>query len=738
MQFRTLTGGFAACAALFTVLCGGAFSARAAEITGSVIDPSGSPIAGAQVAAFTPAGVITTQITGDDGKFDIYLSPLYEGVQLRVTAAGFATTTAPLAASRIPLAIAPQTDSIRVAASAIDTPTGQQGSAVAMIGSAEIRRRNEATVTNLLRQTPGMAVSETGGPGSVATLFLRGGDSKYNLVLLNGIPVNTFYFGGLFDFAQIPADFIQQIDVVRGPASSVYGSYALSGVVSMETRAPEDGTAFDFVAEGGTHRENRFALSGSGMLWKNFGLAGSLSSYNDNGPVVNSHYRNDNGFLALTHRWRTQNVFAFGDFNSNATGEPGPFGSNPLGYYTGIDRISHAKNNTSLYGLHYQDDFADKLRLEVLSGFFLNNNEYVSPYGFSFNKDLRLTGEARGTWAVNRHWTLAGGYSFAREEFKNTYVTDSSGRNFPLRRDTQGVYLDNRITLGRFYVDAGLREEIYQTPFVPGDATAFTPRPAFAAHTDTRLNPRLAAAYLAPRGERLHASWAQGIRPPGGSDLAFTTNPALKPERVESYDFGVEQRLLRDRLSLDATWFHNRYRDLITSLGGSLAVLSHFTTDNLSNAKAQGTELSAQLRPVSWISLRGAYTWLDTELLALDGSSNLVQRYYTAGQELPRRPRHLGSALATVHYKRADIDIAGYFRGKTLDVEPSYGAFGGFFVNHGFHSVDVNLNLRVSRNVTAYARVGNALNERYEETYGFPAPLLHVVAGVKWSLAHGR
>ncbi|MEP6716089.1 MAG: TonB-dependent receptor plug domain-containing protein, partial [Terriglobia bacterium] len=310
------------------VFCALTSASYAAELTGNVIDPAGRPVPGAQVAAFNSVGVITKQITGDKGQFDLYVSPLYEGVQLRVTAPGFATATVSMGASHIQLSLAPQSDSIRVIASAIDGPASQQGSSVSIVTSQELRSRNEAQAADLMRELPGMILAQGGPRGSVTDLFVRGGQSTYNLALLNGIPVNSFYYGGLFDFAKIPADLIEEIDVARGPQSALYGSYAIGSAINLVTRMPEDGPALDLVAEGGTHAENRFAVSGSD-LWHNWGLAGSLSSLLDNGPVPNADYRNDNIFLSLQHRWRTQNFYAFGNFNSNEVGEPGPYGSNP-------------------------------------------------------------------------------------------------------------------------------------------------------------------------------------------------------------------------------------------------------------------------------------------------------------------------------------------------------------------------------------------------------------------------
>jgi outer membrane cobalamin receptor len=715
-----------------------AFEAHAAALKGVVLDPSGKGIPGAQVAAVNALGVITQQVTDDRGVFDLYISPLYESVQLRAAAQGFQTTTVAAGTPVIRLALAPQSESIRVTASAIDAIPSQQGTQVSVVSSADLRERNEAQALDVLRTLPGMVFAQDGARGSVADLFVRGGNSNANLVLLNGVPINSFYYGGLFDFAHLPADAIEEVQVARGPQSAIYGSYALGSVVSIETRSPANGPALDFVAEGGTHDENRISLSGETMLSRGWGIAASFSSLLGNGPVRNSDYRNDGGLLALDHRWRTQKLSLFGNFDSNDVGEPGPYGSNPAGLYGGIDLISRSKNNTSTYGAHYSDQLTDSFRVDLMGGIFWNNSLYISPYGTSFNKDLGGNGEARATYAVSKVWTMAGGFVFHREEMRNTYVNTTDGADFLLRRDDISEYLENRLTFGKLFVNLGMRTERYKMPLVHGDANGFPARPDFPARTDTVVSPKLAAAYAIRPGTRLHASYGTGIRPPGGSDLAFTNNPALLPEHTQSYDAGVEQHLLGNKLSIDATWFHNRYRDLIVSLGGTLSKLSQYSTGNLANARAEGIETSAQLRPARWLSLTASYTWLESEALSLTGSTGLVQSYYYLGQPLLRRPKQSGSFVATVRHGRADLNIVGNWRGHTLDVEPNYGAFAGLYKDPGYQNVGINLNFRVRGNLTAYANLHNALDQRYEEIYGYPAPFLNVVMGLKWSLARAR
>jgi outer membrane receptor protein involved in Fe transport len=108
------------------------------------------------------------------------------------------------------------------------------------------------------------------------------------------------------------------------------------------------------------------------------------------------------------------------------------------------------------------------------------------------------------------------------------------------------------------------------------------------------------------------------------------------------------------------------------------------------------------------------------------------------GQKLARRPAHSGSLVATFAAGRWSANVTGYFRGSVLDVEPNFGASAGFFRNPGYENIGVNLNYRAGRGLTLYGNLRNALNQEYEEAFGFPALKLNFIAGMKWTLARGR
>src|ERR1035437_8412931 len=201
----------------------------AAEVKGTVVDPSGARVAGARVSVVTALGVVRS-FPSPDGAFACSLP---RGSKLVITAPGFAAKSF-AAEDAVPeitvrLDLAPVVDSVRVAGSAIDVEASRQGGSVTIIPREEIERRNEPMANDLLRDAPGVVLSQTGPTGGISGLYIRGGDPAYNLVEIDGVPVNAF--GGDFDFSHIPSEELDHVEFVRGRPSAIYGPYAKSGVV---------------------------------------------------------------------------------------------------------------------------------------------------------------------------------------------------------------------------------------------------------------------------------------------------------------------------------------------------------------------------------------------------------------------------------------------------------------------------------------------------------------------------
>ena len=458
--------------------------------------------------------------------------------------------------------------------------------------------------------------------------------------------------------------------------------------IDFVTRQPEAAPQLDLLAEGGSHDERRFGITGTGTV-AGFGVLVSASRYDTDGLVTNDDYRNEDVLLNVTRRFGRQSLSLHGYFDSNEVGEPGPWGSDPKHIFSGIDTISRAKNNFSDYGAHYEADLSPRVRQELFGSFFLYNSGFVSPYGFSFNKDLRGQGEARTIVSLSRHDTASFGVTGAHESVKNSYITDAAFSTFPIERNEIAVYAENRYEVaGRLFLSGGVRAEFFRTAPIPADGYS---RPPFPESNISRVNPKLSAAYAA--GAR-HAS-AHFVRHGPSSALRFRTGLHQQPRaqtgahaqhRCRS---GAEVRQPADprrHLLLQPLLRPDRHPRRLAH------DVEPLQSANLANSQAQGAEFSARLRPARWVLVTGSYTLLETRILSLDGSSNQAPLPFAVGQQLTRRPENSGNVVATFTRGRLAADLSGYFRGRTLYEEPNYGATNGLFWNPGFANVGVNVN----------------------------------------------
>ena len=297
----------------------------------------------------------------------------------------------------------------------------------------------------------------------------------------------------------------------------------------------------------------------------------------------------------------------------------------------------------------------------------------------------------------------------------------------PIERRTLGAFGEVRQDIGaRASLTAGLRVDAIRRNALEGDPNPFGPRPDFADESVTSVNPRFAGKVVAWQDGRgvarttLRASAGTGIRPPDAFEIAFTDNPDLKPERSRSMDVGVSHVVV-PQVTVEATAFFNRYDDLIVAVGQSFADASRYRTDNISNARARGVELEGAWRGPHGVS-RAARLHVPRHR---DSRGGPVRR--SAAAVCGRRPADPPSAesgavdvawTATRFTAFATVRV----RGEVLDIEPSFGTFGGLFTAPGFTVVDAGASWRVSRQVEIFGRALNLFDRAYEEAYGYPAP----------------
>ena len=728
---------------LSLVSAGGILAAQKGNLRGTVVDPSGRAAPRVRVSLLKSHVVLNEMETNASGEFEF--SGLTPGsYHLVASLPGFSApsmdvdlTDGETRRIDLKLELSAVHQQVMVSATLGAALTPEIGSSITVLSHQEIDDRGAQAALEVLRGAAGVEVNQAGRRGGSTGLFIRGGESNFNLIMIDGIQLNEF--GGEFSLAPLPVDGLDRVEVIRGPQSALYGSNAVSGVVNLVSRRGTGRPQFTALAEGGSYTTRRFATGGSGLT-RGLSWSYNLARLDSGGVVANDGFRNQSAFLSLgSTRWaRRQLDFHFFG-NANDSGAPGPFGSDPLGVFPGLDLVSRNKQNLFAYRIHFAEQLSSRVRQVVFADLVTNGFTFRTPFGDSFSNNLRGVLSTRSEITVSSNDFFVAAFEFNRERIENTFIADADDVPFRLPRTSPAFIAENRWNpVKRLYLTTGLRVDDIRTHELPPGG--FGIRPLLPESSASKVNPRASVAFLARESAgggslgatRLHGSVGTGIRAPSGFELAFTDNPRLKPEKSLSFDAGVEQRFFGDRAVLDSTYFFNRYEDLIVVLGASLANLSDFYSDNLANSRAQGLEVSFRIRPRPSLEVGGHYTRLNTSILALDGSS-LVGFPFEVGQPLLRRPRNSGGFNATWRRGRLMLNMNGYVRGEGLDVEPNFGAFGGLFPNKGYALANTGFAYRIRQGVEIYGRLNNFLNQKFEESVGFPALHLNFLAGIRVS-----
>jgi outer membrane receptor protein involved in Fe transport len=719
-----------------------------AALQGQILDPDGRPISRARVNLLNGLAPLEERTADSEGRYRFEnLSP--GTYSLVANAPGFSVFNADVALHSgetskldLHLKISAVEDQVVVSASLAGALIPQIGSSVSVVAKQEMQDRDSVNVYEVLRGLPSVEVSQTGRWGGATSVFIRGGNSNYNLVMIDGIQLNQF--GGDFDFASISTDGVDRVEVSRGPESALYGSNAVAGVINIVSERGEGPPHFSFIAEGGSFSTRRFAAGGSG-LDRGFSWAFNLSRLDSDGVVPNDNYRNQTSYVSLGYSRSSKRQFTFHFFgNANDTGAPGPYGSDPDHLFPGIDTVSRDKQNLFGYQAAYTEQFTDRLRQVFSVSVSPNRSYFHSAFGDSYLKNLRVVVNTHGEVTVSPKDLFVYGFEYNHEQIQDTFIADAQNNPFVLPRASYAYFAENRWNPNRrWFLTAGLRVDNLRTDGLPPDA--FGSRPLLPPSSVTKVSPRLATAFILHESSadsrlgvtRLHSSFGTGIRAPSGFELAFTNNPALKPEQSTSVDVGIEQRFFADRAIFDVTYFYNRYKDQIVVLGGSLQNLSTFTSDNLANSKAQGIESTLRLRPIRPIELAAQFTWLDTSVLALNGST-LVGAPFEVGQPLIRRPRESAGYNVTWRHHALTVNTNAYIRGAVLDVEPNDGTFAcqlGFpclFRAKGYVLANAGFSYQLPAGFEIHGQLNNFLNQKYEAAFGFPALPLNFLAGIRF------
>ncbi len=721
----------------------GTIAGRAATLRGNVLDPDGAEVPGAAVRLLGRQGAeIAHTVTGERGqfRFEGLVSGTYT---LKVSLAGFGATTVTARAGEmlhLVLPLAPVHESIVVTATRTAAASSQLGASTSVITRKQIVNRDAPLVSDLLQSLPGITVVRNGAPGGVTSVFVRGGDSDYNKVLLDGVPLNLA--GGAFDFSTLTTSNLERVEVVRSAESALFGSDAMTSVIqlftrrgSTETKRPHfsfsgeggknstwqgrgsvtggDGP-FDYALEGGKFSTdnqvpNDFfhvsTLSGNfglklgkattlrAIIMGNFGLAGTPGQTAFGPPITDASYRQRTGYGAfsvhnqVTSSWEQQLTYTFSKSRqvSLDLGQNPPFTPSYEGRTAAYQYYDYATN-------YLDDEWRDHVSYQT--------NLEGSPFGGRLGRHV-------DTFAFD--WD--GEHGFLVDRFGQDPATRARRNNF-------GYTFQDQTLWGRLSLGNGVRIDdngSFGTVVVPRSSLAYQVRNGGGFFGTTTLKFNFGLGVKEPSFLESYANTPY-----------FVGNPNLAPERTRTLDYGVEQRFWDGKGRLELDGFNNLFRDQIAFETTNYQTFSG-TYFNLGRASAKGTEISLELAPVKGLRAIGSYTYLDSEVIE---SGSPYSPALQAGRWLLRQPRHSGSVQILWNWRRMNVTSTTAFLGRRQDSD-FVGLEPPLIWNNGYTDSDLSWSYRAFRHMTYYGLVGNLFNQKYMQVLGYPALKRNYRAGIR-------
>jgi len=602
---------------------------------------------------------------------------------------------------------------LSVTANRVPTTAAETGSALTVITGEELEHGQTTILSDALRTVPGVAVNRTGPMGALTQVRIRGSEGNQTLVIVDGVEMNDPASGSEYDFANLLAGDIERVEVLRGPQSALYGSDAVGGVINIITKRGHGAPSVRGALEGGSFGTvaGRAALSAGDERY-DFAVSGQAVS--SDGVSVANKWRGNPETDGYRNATAAANVALRPSDTSelSVVGRYTRFRTDTDDFVGGRGAVDSGTDTT---GTQYFGRLQGKVavfdgRWEHIVGLSYGNQR--RDYRDS-GKTVTSTYEGRKTKAdYQTNLTFATGpashvLTAAVEHEDDKAITKSSYSNFDRSVGSTGLVGLYKLGLfDRLSLTGSVRHDDND---LFRDATTWRATAAYvAAGTDTKLR----------------ASYGTGVKNPTlfelyGYTATYAGNPNLTPEKARGWDVGIDQPLGAGpwgrSAALDATYFNQRIRDLITGTGRT-------SVNMAGESRVRGVELGLTVAPVAALSLRASYTLTD----GVDAN----------GAELVRRPKQLASL--TAHYRflddRANANLGVVHNGRTSDWAYDAAYNRQVVTLAPYTLVNLGGSYALTERVEVFGRVENLFNRRYEEVYSYGAPGRAGYLGLRLSL----
>ena len=608
-------------------------------------------------------------------------------------------------------------ETVVVTATGRETPESKVGATITVLDRDAIEQRHALSTIDLLRTIPGVVAVRSGGIGSLTGLFVRGGESTYNKVLLDGMPLNEP--GGAFNFASLSPENIERIEVLRGAHSALFGSDAMASVIQLFSTRPDAGRPqINLTLDGGTYNTAHVAAGlGARPRALEYSVFGSHLDTDNREPNNENRTSTVSGSVTRTlASGASMRFLGRGEFGR--AGTPGatafarpdmdaffrqrdgsflggwnqPIGSRVTQQTSYSYIITKYRSTNLLTDPPYTPRFGDLVAAFPSSDFLYDSETELGRHHFEYRADA----------VVGRNQVLTAAFAYDGER---AVLTDHRSTADPQRpdRNNTGTTVQYEASGDRVSLVGGIR-------FENNGSFGF-----YAA-------PRVAASWLVSSGgedlgaTRLRASAGRGIKEPlfiqsYSPSPFFLGNPDLAPERSRGFDVGIEQRFGGDRAAIEATYFANHFDDLI-SLGPTDPATFNARYENIGETRASGLELAGTAIVNGGFRLSGGYTLLDSRVVRSISSSPI----FAPGRQLYRRPRHSGSLQASYSRKRLSLALGAVFIGSRVDSDFNFPTVTS---NEGYALWNASGELRLMRRTAAFVTIENLTGREYMEPLGY-------------------
>ena len=581
-------------------------------------------------------------------------------------------------------------DTIIVNGSRLDQTMTEIGSSVSVITRDALEELGVDFALDAIATAPGVTVNQNGAFGGNASVRIRGASNDQTLVLIDGVPVNDpTGTGGGYNFAYLDTDTIERIEVLKGPQSTLWGSDAIGGVVSITTKRPTEGLSGTVFGEYGSFNTLRggasisnaneigdFRLAATGLTTDGISKADEANG-NSEDDGYDSQTVSAKGGLNLPASVRLETSLMWSDAES----EYDSYAFGAQGSVADGDEVTNSETlsgNITLKAPLFDGRLENLVQIGYADIERENTSNGVQSY---FTEGDRVLFRYQGTFAINDTNTLA--FGTEREETSANEQESSIDSLFALYEFKP---VDNLTLTG------GIRVDDHET---------------FGSETTGRV----AAAWTATDQLTFKASWGQGFKAPSIFQSTYictfcgltAPNTNLKAETSEAYDIGVQWQSADERIVLGATLFDQETENMI-----DFSYTAGY--DNIALVDSQGVELTGAYAVNNWLGIAASYTFIDSE----DGNGNA----------LARLPESTGNISAS-------FDPDGPFSGAVLVRYNGEEANTDGSELDSWTRVDLTGSYDLNETVEIYGRIENLLDEEYQQILGYGTPGLSGSVGVR-------